>query len=268
MINQSPETSVCINCKKSVDSPYCPQCGQPNPPQRISLGQISADIQGRAYGTNGLFQRTLRDLFIKPGHVVTTYIAGNRVTYSRPVGYFLLMITVLLVLINLLNFDYAEFLEISNPTEGLTDSGQVKLQHDMYQFLTNNLRLMLLLLIPFQAFFARWFFFRKQGFTYLEHTILPLYTAAQLNIVSIFAILLFEVSGIYLSFWLSSVVQLFYFSFAYTGWIQAQSKLKVFLRGIGIYLFSILGFSILIMIGGIVYFILHPEMLKALQQQP
>lgn len=261
-------SGICINCNKAVNTPYCSQCGQPHPPQHISLGQISADIQGRAYGTSGLFPRTLRDLFTKPGHVAATYIAGNRVTYSRPVGYFLLMITILLVLVNLLNFDYAGFLETSNATEGITNPGQIKLQHEMYQFFTNNLRLVSLVIIPFQAFFARWFFFRKQNFTYLEHTVLPLYVAAQMNILTIFSVLLFQVSGWYFPLSVSGIIQLLYFSFAYTGWIQSQSKLKVFFKSIGIYLFSIVGFSILAMIGIMIYFILNPEMLKVLQQQP
>lgn len=268
MTQQPLETGVCINCNNPVETPYCPKCGQPNPPQRMSLGQISADIQGRAYGTSGLFQRTLRDLFSKPGYVVATYIAGNRVLYSRPVGFFLLMITILLVLVSLLNFDYAAFLQASTPTEGTVNAAQTRLQQDVYRFMIDNLRLMSLVVIPLQAFFARWLFFRKRGFTYLEHTVLPLYVGGQLNVVSIFSVLLFAVTGWLFPFWLTILISVSYFAYVYSGWIQTQSKIKVFLKGIAIYIISVFSISLLAMIGGVIYLLLHPELLKTLPQQP
>lgn len=266
--DQAPKTGICINCNKPVETPYCPQCGQPHPPLRISLSQISADIQGRAYGTSGLFQRTLRDLLVKPGGVVATYIRGNRVMYSRPVGYFLLMITILLVLISLLNFDYAAFMQAGTPGSDMQNTAQSKLQQDVYRFMMNNFRLMAFIVIPVQAFFARWFFFRKSGFTYIEHTVLPFYTSAQLNIITIFSILLFEITGWHTPFWIISVVSMGYFACAYVGWIQTQSKLKVFLKGIAIYIIAVFAISVLAMMGGVIYFILHPEVLKSFSQQP
>lgn len=268
MTEQTHVTRVCIHCKNAVETPYCPTCGQPNPPQSITLGQISADIQGRAYGTSGLFQRTLRDLFTKPGQVVATYIAGNRVMYSRPIGFFLLMITILLVLVDLLNFDYAAFLQASAPSDGTQDVAQTKLQKDVYQFVINHLRLMSFVVIPMQAFFARWLFFRKRGFTYLEHTVLPFYAGGQLNLLSVFTVLLFEATGLYFPFWLVTLVSVSYFAYIYVGWIQTQSKLKVLLKGIAIYVLSVFSISILAMIGGIIYLLMHPELMKAFSPQP
>jgi hypothetical protein len=268
MTEQSNWDGNCINCNKPVNTPYCSQCGQPNPPQRISLGQISADVQGRAYGTGGLFPRTLRDLLTKPGHVVASYINGNRVTYSRPVGYFLLMITILLVLINILNVDYAALMEASSPKDETQNAAQVKLQHDIYQFMINNLRLMSLVIIPLQAFCARWFFFRKRGFSYFEHTVLPFYTNAQINLLSIFAVLLFAITGWPFPFWLTMALSISYFAYAYVGWIESQSKIKVFLKGVGIYVIAMVLMILLAIVGAAFYFIFNPDLLKTFQSQP
>ncbi len=263
MTEQPHETSVCINCNNTVATPYCSQCGQPNPPHRMSLGQISADIQGRAYGTSGLFQRTLRDLFIKPGRVVATYIAGNRVMYSRPVGFFLLMTTIMLVLISVLNIDYSVFLAAASPTD-MADSTEAErqLHQTISSFMVNNLRLMSFVMIPIQAFIARWFFFRKRGFSYLEHTVLPFYSTGQLNVLGVVNIVLFRFTNWMMPFWLTTLISIIYFAYGYSGWIVSQHAVKVFLKGIGIYLVSLLFVVLLSTIGMGVYLVLHPEMLN------
>jgi len=62
------------------------------------------DFQARIYGLDGMFPRTLRDVTLRPGQASRTFIQGNRVKYYGPVGYFFLMITVLLLLMNCNHF--------------------------------------------------------------------------------------------------------------------------------------------------------------------
>jgi hypothetical protein len=59
--------TTCINCNANVETPYCPACGQPNPPKKISIKNVWNDFVSRTYGFDGMFPRTIRDLTIRPG---------------------------------------------------------------------------------------------------------------------------------------------------------------------------------------------------------
>jgi hypothetical protein len=51
-----------------------------------------------------MFPRILQDL--TPGAVALSYIKGNRVRYVGPVGYFFLVLTMFLLVMELLNVDF------------------------------------------------------------------------------------------------------------------------------------------------------------------
>lgn len=255
----------CINCGQAVSTPFCSQCGQPFPPQRMSLGQMFADFQGRVYGTNGLFQRTVRELTLHPGKVSASYVAGNRVLYMRPIGYFFLTITVMLLLANALGIKYAEFLKVFSPQAPASNAGQKKINEMNLNFIADNLRLLSFIIVPIQAFVSRYLFFRKSGYSYLEHTVLPFYLAGHINWLLIFAILLLKLFHFVIPYWLMIGLTVIYYGNGYVGWIHHQSKLKAFAKGIGTYLVTQLFFGLLAIIVFIIYAILNPEFLETIK---
>lgn len=101
----------CINCQQEVSDNYCSHCGQRTHVKRISLREGWNDFWARVYGFDGMFPNTLRDLTLRPGVAARIFISGNRVKYYGPVGYFFLMITVFLLLLDLLNIELADFLK-------------------------------------------------------------------------------------------------------------------------------------------------------------
>ncbi len=257
-------TGRCINCHQQVETPFCPNCGQPFPPQRISVAQMFSDFLGRTHGTNGLFLRTLRDLTTRPGEVARTYIMGNRVLYNRPVGYFFLMITIMLILVSLLNIDYKEFMIGIAPTDAPVK--QSKLNDSIFNFMTNNLKIISFIVIPFQAFVARYLFYRKSNYSYLDHTVVPLYLGGHLNILVIIGLVLFKIISVSISFSLISIVTLGYFAFTYAGLMKHQSLVKGIFKGIGIYIVTQLLLIILAGIGGFAYLYTHQDLLKELSK--
>ncbi|MBA4144935.1 MAG: hypothetical protein DI538_26465 [Azospira oryzae] len=261
------ESGRCINCQQEVSTPYCPQCGQPYPAERMSVGHVLADFQGRPYGTRGLFLRTIKDLTVKPGEVVRAYVMGNRVLYNRPVGYFLLMITIMLIVASVLQIDYVTFLQVSSiSADGLNDH-QAELNKYVLQFISSNIKLISLALIPFQAFIARYLFFRKSDFSYLDHTVLPFYLEGHLNLVTIISLIGFRVAGFYIPFWFTTILTLIYFGFGYTGFIVHQSKIKSFFKGVGIFIVSQLVVAIISLIAGFLYILNHPEILEMMKKK-
>ena len=256
------KTGYCINCSQEVNTPYCSQCGQPFPPQRMSIGHVFADFQGRPYGTRGLFWRTIKDLTLKPGEVVRSYVMGNRVLYNRPIGYFFLMITLMLITASLLNVDYVEFLKGSSPPIQSTGTDQEKFNRFIFQFISDHIKLLSFIVIPFQALVARYFFFRKSGYSYLDHTVLPFYIEGHLNILMMISILIFKITAWQIPFWVMSLLSPVYFAFAYMGFITHQSKVKSFLKGAGIFIVAQFLIAILSVIGGVIYIINHPEVIE------
>jgi Protein of unknown function (DUF3667) len=154
---------ICINCQTEVSSKYCPQCGQPCPPRKITLGHMYHDFQARIYGFDGMFPRTLKDLTLHPGRASKKFIEGNRMKYYGPVGYFFLMATVFLLIMGLMDLNVMDFLKAAGKY-GIQESinpgaSQNKFSQEVVKFAADNMKLMSFAVIPFQAFCFRFLFF-------------------------------------------------------------------------------------------------------------
>ena len=256
----------CINCGTEVVGKYCPNCGQPSPPRKITLGHMYHDFQARIYGFDGMFPRTLKDITVRPGKAARSFIDGNRVQYYGPVGYFFLMITVLLLLVSLLDVDLTTFLKAGSksnwapqPKEG---SGQAKFMEIVFQFISDNLKFVAFALIPLQGFVSRFLFFRKSKLNFLEHTVLPFYIQGHLYWMSILSVIYFKVTGSFFANWLTISMGLFYFSYAFSDFFGYQSKVKAFFKGLGVYLVSQVLLMMMAAIIMAVIFKVNPELMK------
>jgi Protein of unknown function (DUF3667) len=127
------------------------------------------DFQSRIYGFDGMFPRTIKDLTIRPGIAAHEYIEGNRIKYYGPVGYFFLMITVVLLLLSLVEVSFYDLMiKSSQLTEIRENSGQEKFLKIFSEWIVNNMRIFSFLIIPFTAIGSR-ILFRKSGLNLLEH---------------------------------------------------------------------------------------------------
>ena len=237
------EIVKCINCGLEVSAKFCSHCGQPNPPKKITLANMWVDFQSRIYGFDGMFPRTLRDLTIRPGKASLAFINGNRVKYYGPVGYFFLMITLLYLISSILDVPLIELLKSANKatnfnTTPKAGSGQEKFAEIILKYITDNLKLVSFLFIPVQAFCSRFVFFRKSKKNYLQHFVLPFYVQGHIYWLSILSVTLYSVFGFFLSGGISILLSTGYLGYAYADFFSYQSKVKVFLKGIGVYLFS------------------------------
>jgi hypothetical protein len=231
----------CINCGRALESNFCPDCGQRARVKRISFKEGWFDFWSRVYGFDGMFPRTLRDLTIHPGHVARKFIAGNRISYYGPVGYFFLMITVCLLIFSIMNLDFVEYakgMQSRFPVQGSS-----KLSRDLMQFVSDNLKIFAFMTIPFQALSAKFVFFRKSNYNFIEHSVLPFYAMGHIYWLVILLGIILKVTGVSLAGF-SIVITMLYFGYAYSGFIDGKSKTASFLRGLGTYLLGQLLFTL------------------------
>ncbi len=262
--------ATCINCEKEVIEKFCSHCCQRVGVKRITFREGWNDFWARVYGFDGMFPRTLRDLTVRPGAAARTFIAGNRAKYYGPVGYFFLMITLLYLVSSLLEIPLAELMRSANkntnfmpaPKEG---SGVQKFSEVVLQFISNNLKLVSFLYIPIQAFCSRFIFFRKSNYNYLENTILPFYVQGHIYWLSVLSLVMYKITGAFIPSSIILFVSIILIGYANADFFNYQSKIKAFIKGVGVYILSQF-FFILIGIAVVIILITsNPEIYELLK---
>jgi hypothetical protein len=261
--------TLCINCNQEINGNYCANCSQRTHVKRITFREGWNDFWARIYGFDGMLPNTLRDLTIRPGKAARLFIGGNRVKYYGPVGYLFLMVTLLILILDLLDIELATFLKNVSTSRFQPaikpGSGQEKFTQLIFQFMSDNFKLVAVILIPFQAFFARFIFFKKSSLNYVEHAVLPFYLQGHIQWISIFSVLSYKFTGVFFNSFLVSTIQTVFFCYAYSNFIDYQPQWKSFLKGLGIYYLSLVLFIFIFMLAlfAIVYF--SPEMFNLLK---
>lgn len=249
--------NTCINCGNEISGKFCSNCGQKAGVKRITFREGWEDFWARIYGFDGMMPRTLRDLTINPGKASRAYISGNRAKYYGPVGYFFLMVTLFLLFFDLIGLNIAEFIQKSGQQfSGDQTPMAVEKQKAMEMFfvwVSDNMKLFSFAIIPFYAFFARYFFFRRSGFNYLENMVLPLYITGHGYWLSILAGAVYKFSGSMAAASLQAFVGFIYHIFSYSNFYNYQPVWKRIVKSIMIYLFS---FATMMVVGGIVAIVL------------
>jgi Protein of unknown function (DUF3667) len=241
--------STCINCGQTITDNFCGKCGQRGAVKRITFREGWNDFWARIYGFDGMFPRTLRDLTVRPGEVARTYISGNRARYYGPVGYFFLMITLFLLSMSLLGINLEDFIKSVRgygfAPEIKKGGGQEEFMQNVFRFISDNIKMISFVMIPAQAFVAKYLFFRKSGLNFLEHTVLPFFVQGHLYWASIVSIVYLKFSHSFVLNFAVSLISFVYFPYAYTTMYTNQSKIKVFLKGLGVLVIGQLLLSLL-----------------------
>ena len=258
--------NTCINCGAPVVEKFCSACGQRAGVKRLTFREGWFDFWSRVYGFDGMFPRTLRDLTIRPGQVARDYIAGNRVKYYGPVGYFFFMISLVLLIFSLVGLDFAELMQQSAglqqaPAPG---SGQAEFARIFMQKIADNMRLFSFVIVPIMALWCR-LVFRKSGYNLLEHSIVPFYTNGHIFLVTLIFGLLYHFAQVPFNQVLSLLVGVAYQVFAFINFYQYQARWKVAIKAMLAYVLAYFTFMLVITVAMTVYVLTDPaarEMLR------
>ena len=85
MSNRLRDDNECQNCGHAVEVAFCSKCGQKNVETRQTFPRLVGHFAEDLTHYDTAFWRTLRDLLLKPGRVVKTYLEGRRQCYVPPV---------------------------------------------------------------------------------------------------------------------------------------------------------------------------------------
>ena len=90
-MSATPAVWNCPSCRKPVDTPFCPTCGErPVRPLDLSAKGIAAQALKTVGGLDGRVLRSLRELLMRPGELTVAYQEGRRKPLVGPFQLFLL----------------------------------------------------------------------------------------------------------------------------------------------------------------------------------
>src|SRR6478735_4061121 len=100
--------SFCKNCGEKVIGNYCSHCGQKILEERISFHYIWHEALHFFTHFEKGFLFTSWSMLVKPGRVVTDFVKGKRKIYQPPVSFFLIWITMYLLLLYIVQKIFGE----------------------------------------------------------------------------------------------------------------------------------------------------------------
>jgi hypothetical protein len=89
----------CKNCGHKTSGNYCSHCGQQTHVDRITLAYLWHEILHFFTHIEHGFPHTTKGMLLRPGKTVTDFIAGKRIRHQSPVSYFLVWVTILVLLL-------------------------------------------------------------------------------------------------------------------------------------------------------------------------
>lgn len=220
----------CLNCHQTLESNFCPNCGQNAKTHRFSLEHfVLHDLVHGVFHLDKGFFYTLKELFLRPGHSIRAYVQGKRVKHFNYFTFIILIITIghlvgTMSKINLI--DTTNY--FSDDQRLLTKFGELMQAYP---------KLFTLARIPVLAVFSL-LFFRKSQQNFTEHLVLNIYkVSGELCIAIVFTLLaaLFKNSIPYAYFFDGVAL----FTLIYSVWFYYQyfstfgySKMGLFLRSL------------------------------------
>lgn len=94
LANKGAEPALCPNCGSDLSGPFCSHCGQRVRRDRFTLRAVVSQTFAQAFSLDRGLMHTVLDLFRRPAKMVAEYIEGRTVSYTPPVKYFLLWVTI------------------------------------------------------------------------------------------------------------------------------------------------------------------------------
>ncbi|TCD23429.1 DUF3667 domain-containing protein [Pedobacter psychrodurus] len=110
----------CINCSQTVNTKFCGHCGQPVQVKRVDAHYILHEIQHILHFEKGILF-TVKELLIRPGQNIRTFITENRSRLVKPVIFIIVSSLIYTVISHFFHIEegYVEFTEVKKTSIGL-----------------------------------------------------------------------------------------------------------------------------------------------------
>ncbi len=214
----------CKGCGTSRTGPFCGACGQSvDDEQRLTLRGMAMTFVRRLTGMDRGLLFTMATLYRRgPGHVAHRFVAGERRRFTHPLLLVILAAAFVLFTFRFYEDSYIVLMEavfeqqVATMDPGAAErmaediGGPREMAAKMVAFMKSNMTL-LVLLNAFPMGLLMRFFFRGDGTTLAEWTVLGFYITAGVNFISaLYNIWLFGSSdGTLSSWWFLPIVALY-----------------------------------------------------------
>ncbi len=86
-MNTERTRDTCLNCNNHLNEKYkyCPNCGQKNRDNNISVGTLLADVFSNYFSLDSKFVKSFVPFFFRPGILTNQFVEGKRVRFIQPV---------------------------------------------------------------------------------------------------------------------------------------------------------------------------------------
>jgi hypothetical protein len=214
----------CLNCGSNLNSyKFCPVCGQNAATHRLSFHDLWHDLLHYFTHADKSFFRLVGALAVRPGVVAREYVDGRRVKYFKPVNFFLVVGTILVLMLSWFHLSNEEMIAnmqqkvaaIRDANEQKIVLGRVERMQQVIHYATKYSNVMNMLITPLFAFIF-WLFYKKARFSYIEHLVASMFFISFIMLFNALLIVPWQskvtFSGSWIFFLLTDII---YRSFAY-----------------------------------------------------
>lgn len=86
--------AICLNCGTELTGKYCSNCGQKADVKRLDWHSLGEEVLHFFTHIEKGFLKTTAQLIIRPDRLSKNYLDGKRKQYHKPIGFFLIWITI------------------------------------------------------------------------------------------------------------------------------------------------------------------------------
>ena len=118
---------TCLNCNKplSEEYKYCPNCGQKNRDNNVSVGTLLGDVFSNYFSLDSKFAKSFVPFFFKPGVLTNRFVEGKRVRFIQPVRlYVVTSLMFFFIMTSVLTRNIISFNDAFSNTNEANDSTQ------------------------------------------------------------------------------------------------------------------------------------------------
>lgn len=256
----------CKNCEIHFDSKFCPNCGQNIKTAEINFHNFLHDIQHTFHFEKGFFY-TLKELILRPGKTIHTYIDGKRINHIKPLTLLILLATAYGIVYHYSGMDLTKIFQGSTQQQNAVNTPhfQKVMAEKLNEWLSTKESWINLILLPIYAIGTA-ICFRKTKLNFFKHVVLQ---AFSLSLRLFFLIL---ITPILLYFyhkqqyspiiWLMFLIEIVFFTRTTSLFFNQYAKLKsIFLSLLAwaIYYFVTYLIGIIIVLG---WYLIHPTSFK------
>ena len=240
--------TTCLNCGSNLNGfKFCPVCGQKAATHRLNFHELWHELVHYFTHADKSIFNLVGALAVRPGVVAREYVDGKRVKYFKPVSFFLVVGTVLVLMLTW--FHLPNQAAVMNMEQGAAHIKDVKEKKQflevaermkqVYHYVTKYANVLNMLITPLYAFIF-WLFYKKERYSYIEHLAASIYF---ISFIMLFNSLLivpwqsktsFAQSGIF--FLITDIV---YRSFAYRQFM-GKKGIGPLLKAVGVSLFTVI----------------------------